>query len=174
MVRRSLIATMTVVIVLLGATASVSAGGAAERRVTMIDACDGPSFNEAIGAPVCDRAGGLAFDKFIGQLVRFGKAPAWRFAPDTFGLAAGGSIEAYNAGGEAHTFTEVAAFGGGCVNELNQVLGLTPVPECLNPAVFGSTLVLPGGELDVDDLSAGTHLFECLIHPWMRSTVSVG
>jgi hypothetical protein len=172
MVRRSL-TSLAAVFVLLGATASVAAGAAGERRVTISDACDGPSFNAAIGAPVCDRAGGVTFDEFISQLVEFGEAPAWRFSPESLTLGADGSIEAYNVGGEAHTFTEVAAFGGGCVPELNEVLGLTPVPECADPALFGSTLVLPGGELEVEDLSSGTHLFECLIHPWMRSTVTV-
>jgi hypothetical protein len=172
MVRRSLLAPLAAML-LLGATTSLAAAAAPERRVTIGDACDGPSFNAAIGAPVCDRAGGLTFDKFIGQLVQFGMAPAWRFSQRSFVLGAGGTIEAYNVGGEAHTFTEVAAFGGGCVAELNAVLGLTPVPECGDPSLFGSTLILPGGELEVEDLSAGTHLFECLIHPWMRSTVVV-
>jgi hypothetical protein len=64
-------------------------------------------------------------------------------------------------------------FGGGCVPDLNAVLGLTPVPECADPALFGSTLVLPGEELEVESLPSGTHPFECLIHPWMRSTVIV-
>ena len=172
MFRRSVLASLAA-IALLGATASLAGAAAPERRVTMIDACDGPSFNAAIGAPVCDRAGGLPFDKFIGQLATFGMAPAWRFAQQSFALAEGGTIEAYNVGGEAHTFTEVAAFGGGCIPDLNALLGLTPVPECADPSLFGSTLVLPGGELEVEDLSSGTHLFECLIHPWMRSTVVV-
>jgi plastocyanin len=174
MIRRSRIAPFAVAFVLLGATASVAAGSAGERRVTMLDACNGPSFNAAIGAPVCDRPGGLSFDKFIDQLIESGRAPAWRFAPGSFSLGAGGTVEAYNAGAEAHTFTEVVAFGGGCVPELNGVLGLTPVPECQVPGLFGSTLVTPGNELEVEDLSPGVHLFECLIHPWMRSTVTVG
>jgi plastocyanin len=173
MVRRSLVAPLAAAIMLLGATASVAVAAGDERRVTILDACDGPTFNAAIGAPVCDRASGVTFDRFIDQLVTFGEAPAWRFAPESFALETGGTIEAYNVGGEAHTFTEVAAFGGGCVPDLNAVLGLTPVPECADPALFGSTLVLPGEELEVEGLPSGTHLFECLIHPWMRSTVTV-
>src|SRR5262245_11599899 len=39
-----------------------------------------------------------------------------------------GTIEAYNKGGETHSFTEVAQLGGGCVQVLNSILGLTPVP----------------------------------------------
>ena len=103
-----------------------------------------------------------------------GRAPAWRFAPENLTLAAGGSIDAYNRGGEFHTFTDVAAFGGGCVEPLNQILGLTAIPECANAgALFASTGIAPGGELEGTPLSSGTHLFECLIHPWMRSTVVV-
>jgi hypothetical protein len=28
-----------------------------------------------------------------------------------------------------------------------------------------------GTNLDVTGLSAATHLFECLIHPWMQATI---
>ena len=41
----------------------------------------------------------------------------------------GGSVEARNVGGEVHTFSEVASFGGGCIDALNDLLGLTPVPS---------------------------------------------
>jgi hypothetical protein len=33
--------------------------------------------------------------------------------------------------------------------------------------------ILPGGTMDVPVGSAGTGLFQCMIHPWMRSTVDV-
>jgi hypothetical protein len=155
------------------AMTSVSYGVAAHARVTVLDACDGPSFNEVIGPGACERGGGVKFDDFIGQLISMGEAPAWRFAPETLTLADGGSIDAYNRGGEFHTFTEVAAFGGGCVPELNEVLGLTPVPECGVPGIFGTTGVAPGEELEGEPLASGTHLFMCLIHPWMKTEVTV-
>ena len=28
-----------------------------------------------------------------------------------------------------------------------------------------------GGTLTLDNLSVGTHKFECFIHPWMRTTI---
>jgi len=170
--RRSILATAASIVAVLVLAAPVVAGSD-HRRVEMLDACDGPSFDAVIGDGACVRNGGVTFDTFIGQLMNMGQAPAWRFAPTRLSLAAGGSIDAYNRGGEAHTFTEVAAFGGGCIDELNGVLGLTPVPECENPAIFGSTLAFPGDELEVEDLAAGRHLFQCLIHPWMRTTVDV-
>ena len=87
-------------------------------------------------------------------------------------LAAGGSVTAINRGGEFHTFTQVAAFGGGCVPPINDALGLTAVPECADPSLFGTTGVIPGGCLEVGPIASGAHRFQCLIHPWQRATVT--
>ena len=46
----------------------------AHRRVTAHDACDGPSFNLAIGPVVCERNGAVTFDALIGQLGDGGSA----------------------------------------------------------------------------------------------------
>jgi plastocyanin len=155
--------------------ASTATAASSHRQVQVLDDCDSATFNAALNDPnACVKSDGTTFDEFIGQLVTMGQAPAWRFAPAKLSLAAGGSIDAYNRGGEFHTFTEVAAFGGGCVQPLNQILGLTPVPECANAGVlFATTGIAPGGELETGPLASGTHRFECLIHPWMRSTVVV-
>lgn len=171
--RGQLFGSLASALVLILAMASVTYGAAAHGRVTALDACDGPSFNLVIGPGTCERSGGVKFDDFIGQLIAMGEAPAWRFAPEAFTLADGGSIDAYNRGGEFHTLTEVAAFGGGCVPELNAVLGLSPVPECGVPGIFGATGIAPGDELEGQPLSSGSHLFMCLIHPWMRTEVTV-
>ena len=85
-----------------------------------------------------------------------------------------GAAEARRRRHEFHTFTEVAAFGGGCVPELNALLGLTPVPECAIPGIFFTTGAPPGAVVTTGALAAGTHRFMCLIHPWMRSTAEVG
>jgi plastocyanin len=161
--------------VVLALSAVSSASAASHRQVQVLDDCDAATFNAALGDPnACVKAGGTTFQEFISQLVAMGRAPAWRFAPESLTLAAGGSIDAYNRGGEFHTFTEVAAFGGGCIAPLNQILGLTAVPECANAGtLFATTGIAPGGELEGAPLSSGTHLFQCLIHPWMRSTVVV-
>jgi plastocyanin len=155
--------------------ASTTTAVSSHRQVQVLDDCDAATFDAALNDPnACVKSDGTTFDEFIGQLVTMGRAPAWRFAPTKLSLAAGGSIDAYNRGGEFHTFTEVVAFGGGCVQPLNQILGLTPVPECANAGVlFATTGIAPGGELETGPLSSGTHRFECLIHPWMRSTVVV-
>jgi len=155
--------------------ASTAGAASSHRQVQVLDDCDSATFDAALNDPnACVKSGGTTFDEFIGQLVTMGRAPAWRFAPAQMKLATGGSIDAYNRGGEFHTFTEVANFGGGCVDILNQILGLTAVPECANAgALFATTGIAPGGELEGAPLSSGTHRFECLIHPWMRTTVAV-
>jgi hypothetical protein len=72
-------------------------------------------------------------------------------------------------------FTEVANFGGGCIEALNDLLGLTPVPECAGfpGGIFAATRIPAGGTLTVTP-APGIHRFECLIHLWMRMTVTVG
>ena len=169
--RLALTAGLAGVVVALGAT-TLAWAGAGHRQVQILDACDGPSFDAAIGPGTCVRQGGVTFEMFIDQLASTGEAPAWRFAPEQLTLDAGSAITGWNRGGEFHTLTEVAAFGGGCVEELNALLGLTPVPECAIPGIFGTTGVAPGGDVTTGALGPGTHRFMCLIHPWMRSTAT--
>lgn len=66
--------------------------------------------------------------------------------------------------------TRVAAFGGGIVPLLNELSGnLTVAPECtqLDPDDF----VEPGGTYTAPIDASGTLLFQCCIHPWMRTVV---
>ena len=172
--RRTRFAVLTAAAGALAAlTASMALAAPSSGNVVMLDACDPATFNVAIGDGACERpGGGVSFDTFVGQLLKHGTAPAWRFAgPVT--VAAGGTLTATNKGGEFHTFTEVAAFGGGCVDELNDLLGLTPVPECAQaPGIFFSTGAGRGGSTTTGPLAAGTHRFLCLIHPWMTATVT--
>jgi len=159
----------------VAATSGTASSSPTARHLNMLDDCDAVSFNAVIGPGTCTRADpGTSFQDFIGQLLATGQAPAWRFSPTSLQLSAGASIVAFNKGGEDHTFTEVANFGGGCVQVLDNLLGLSPVPECGNPALFPGTLVEQGDSLQPAPLAPGVHLFECLIHPWMRATVTVG
>jgi plastocyanin len=160
--------------------ATIAWGGANSRQVQMLDNCDGPSFNAALQDPeACVRNGGLSFDKFVARLIEKGSVESWRFSPEQLSMDAGGTITSVNRGGEPHTFSEVAQFGGGCIEDVNELVGLTPVPECANfpgppgGPFFGATLVLPGDSLTTAPLAAGTHRFLCLIHPWMRTTATV-
>ena len=160
------------------------AGASGVRRVDVEDRCDPETFNAAIGEGTCVVDLGVTFDEFLEELnpVDFGH-DKWRFNFGRGRVDSGETLQAVNRGGEFHTFTEVAEYGGGCVPELNGPLGLTPVAECADltevaPTVFVPTAFLTsgidaGGTLNVDDLDRGTHKFQCLIHPWMRQDVTV-
>jgi hypothetical protein len=171
------LATMAGLVALLVLVPAVGASAASTtRQVQVLDDCDPATFNAAIGPGTCIKDGGTTFQEFIGQLLAQGRAPAWRFAPGQLKLDPGGTLAAQNRGGEDHTFTEVANFGGGCIQALNDLLRLTPVPECAGfpGGAFAATLVPPGGTVTTAPLPPGIHRFECLIHPWMRTTATVG
>jgi len=167
----ALTAAFGVAVALVAAT--LAAAGPSSGQVVMLDACDPASFNAALGEGACERpGGGVTIDRLVEQLLKHGTAPSWRFSgPVT--VAVGGTLTAVNKGGEFHTFTEVAAFGGGCVDELNDLLGLLPVPECAQaPGIFFDTGAGRGGSTTTGPLAAGAHRFLCLIHPWMKMTVT--
>jgi plastocyanin len=152
-------------------TANDSGGQAVQGRqdvqVTMQDACDPATFNAAIGPGTCLRSGGVSFDEFVAQLTKHGAIGAWHFAPPNANVRVGQTFLATNNGGEVHTFTQVADFGGGIVPFLNQLTGeATVAPECnaLEPDDF----VAPGGTYKEDVEHTGTLKFQCCIHPWMR------
>lgn len=141
------------------------------RRIEMLDACDPASFDAVLGAGSCTRSGGLSFDKFIAALTARGEVDSWRFAPGKVEARVGQTLLAINRGGEAHTFTEVAEFGGGIVPVLNELTGNTTVaPEC--EALGPSDFIPPGGITSDEVEEAGTERYMCCIHPWMRTTVT--
>jgi len=154
------------------ASSQAGTNGARDRLVNMMDACDSATFAVGTGDPAgCTRKHGVRFDQFIAELQRTGVAGAWHNAPPEMTARVGETLVAVNRGGEIHTFTKVAHFGGGIVPALNQLSGNpVPAPECLNlaPSEF-----IPPGAADRDDtISApGTTLYECCIHPWMRTVV---
>ncbi|HKR61810.1 MAG TPA: hypothetical protein VJS64_19140, partial [Pyrinomonadaceae bacterium] len=117
------------------------------------------------------------FDEFIGELEDTQDAHAWKNQPKQATLTVGRPTLIENRGGETHTFTQVAAFGGGFVNELNGISGNpVPAPECLN---FGSIVFIPAGGTEegptagASGMQPGTHRFQCCIHPWMRTVIEV-
>jgi plastocyanin len=138
----------------------------------MLDRCEPMSFNAAVGPGTCIGDGKVTFGEFIAELEKKQTHHQWRFQPTQVSLKADRPITVANVGGETHTFTPVAEFGGGFLPDLNQLSGNpVPAPECLD---FGSIAFLPAGSVTpLAGLSQGTHLFECCIHPWMRATVEV-
>ena len=93
---------------------------------------------------------------------------AWRNDPPYLKVKAGSSIRVVNAGGRAHTFTEVKAFGGGKIPNPALNEGLATAPECP-----GSVDIAPGGKTKLSGLAVGSHRFMCCIHPWMRALITV-
>ena len=133
----------------------------------MMDACDPATFNAVVGPGTCSRSGGMTFQLFIAALTRLGFVGAWHFSPNTTNVRVGQTFVAVNRGGEVHTFTEVEQFGGGIVDNLNQLAHVPQVaPECasLDPDDF----VAPGAEYSETIDHSGTVKFQCCIHPWMR------
>jgi plastocyanin len=171
--------TVVVMAVMLGWTAA--AVGSDDAQVNIKDDCDPATF------PVpCSGNGKTTFPDFVAQLQANGfqanrSAKGWKFAPGQMELDAGQSFTVVNKGGELHTFTSVQNFGLGCVAAVNGLLagtnGQNPlppvVPECQTPGILASTGVPAGGSVTIPGLSPGVHRFECLIHPWMQTTVVV-
>jgi plastocyanin len=144
--------------------------------IRMKDDCEPVSFNLAVPAdpPTCVGDGGTTFGDFIGQLVDHKFAGAWRFSPDHVKVDAGSSLRLVNQGGETHTLTPVTQFGGGgIVPPLNEILFGTPTPPTFFFPPFN--FVPAGGTTTIGSslLTPGTHLFICVIHPWMEETVVV-
>jgi plastocyanin len=152
-----------------GASASRSAAVDNDRAISALDACDGPSFTAA--QIDCSRQAGVKLDQFIAELTARGSVGAWHFAASNINAFAGQTLDVTNRGGETHTFTEVAHFGGGIVPLLNQLSGnLTPAPECLDLA--GNDFIPSGATHHATIDGEGTELYQCCIHPWMRVVVN--
>ena len=146
-------------------------------QVVALDECDPVTFNAALGPDFC-RNVALGADTKLSDL--FAKAaagtpdPGWDFEPDTLNIKQGTILNVFDQGGEPHTFTEVAQFGGGFIEDLNG--GEAMAPECsggFKNLAVAKTRILQGSQLQVTGLSKGEHLFECCIHPWMRVKVEV-
>ena len=150
-------------------------------QIVALDECDPTTFNAVLGPDFCKNVA-LAFvapfaTKFA-QLFAEAAAgtpdPAWDFEPDKVTIRKGTPLVVVNQGGEPHTFTPVARFGGGFITALNG--GQATVPECaggFKDVAVARTRILQGSQLQVTGLSKGEHHFECCIHPWMRVTVEV-
>jgi hypothetical protein len=166
--RRPALAVATLLLLVLFAVPASARAGEV-RKVFAMDRCDPDSFNAAIGPGTCVRNGGVSFAEFLRRVnPRDGGHNAWRFSRHDVDLKPGQDLSVTNTGGETHTFTEVVNFGGGIVPALNAALPPgTPAAQPIGDLRF----IPPGGNVQLDGLSAGQHRFECLIHPWMRLVV---
>jgi hypothetical protein len=182
------LATATVGIALVAMPATTLASGP---DLEVQDRCDPATFNAApIPQPACEHlagdSGGLVtWAEFLARLEEKQAVGGWRFKGDKVTVKDGSLDIAMTRGGEAHTVTEVDDFGHGCVPELNALAfpGENPFDfpaACGDPLTFapgfavpGGNLIVPGTSFSYRDLSKRTHRFQCMIHPWMRTTVTV-
>jgi hypothetical protein len=166
-------------------------GGGGGSQFRLKDECDPATFNAALGAGACangeNEAGDarVTFAQFNDELARTGSVHDWRYdARGNDRITAGQRFTLVNRGGETHTFTRVAHFGGGFVAGLNTASGNpTPAPECatmnadgtLTPvAANANNLRLAGGAQTPAPTITQTGNYQCCIHPWMRVTITVG
>jgi hypothetical protein len=148
-----------------------------DKKIRLLDDCEPVSFNAVLGDGACIGNGHTTFAEFIEELEETQDAHKWRNQPSNMQVNVGRPTLIENRGGEVHTFTAVAEFGGGFVNELNGISGNpVPAPECLN---FGGIVFIPAGATEEgptagsSDLPVGAHKFQCCIHPWMRTIIEV-
>jgi len=189
------------------ASAALNAGaksgsGPQTKTIRIWDACDPESFDAAVKPGTCipGHHGQTKFEDFLGELDLDQIAGGWRFNPllnTTDGafklvqlqLEPGDHISLQNVGGETHTFTKVAEYGGGFFDPLNGRTGNpTPAPECARVLADGS--LAPQPESDTNQfveaatteagplagtpvLPLGVTHWQCCIHPWMRINVAV-
>jgi hypothetical protein len=148
-----------------------------DKKIRMYDDCEPTSFNAVLGDGTCIGNGHTTFDEFIAELTETQDAHKWRNQPSQMHLNIGRPTIIENRGGEVHTFTPVAQFGGGFIPDLNGISGNpVPAPECLNvPAL----VFIPAGATEEgptagsSELPVGTTRFQCCIHPWMRTVIEV-
>ncbi len=168
-------------------TGPATAGGV--ERVDVRDDCDAASFNAVLGAGACDPrfGGGTTFGELGAALagekgqraMRDGRLLGWRNNPVETELDRDESLHAVSRGGERHSFSRVNAFGGGCVDDLNRALGLPLVGalgnSCLTVSPEHVHAMPPGSTVRISraELTPGENLYQCLIHPWMHTTVHV-
>ena len=148
-----------------------------DKKFRLLDDCEPTTFNAVLGDGACIGNGHTTFAEFIEELEETQDVHKWRNQPSQAHLNVGRPTLIENRGGEVHTFTRVANFGGGFIPDLNGISGNpVPAPECLN---FGAIVFIPAGASEdgptagSSDMPVGISRFQCCIHPWMRTVVEV-
>ena len=157
-------------------------------NIRLRDDCDPATFNldppNGAGPGVCDEdfGGGTTFGEFLAEHAETGGVDKWRFNNDRAESDRGRPITVTNRGGETHTFTRVAQFGGGFIPPLNNLPDgstLPLAPECAvapgvpQPPSPGNLFVPAGGVATAGALKRGERAkFQCCIHPWMKAEIT--
>ena len=178
---------------LSAAAALASSAGTATAKdfldVRARDQCDPATFNAGRATPLCNpaRGGSVTLAEFQAALPNGGH-DAWKFNPGPSGahLDFGGVVQVTSDAGETHTFTRVKTFGGGIVPALNAAVGnAATVDECAAMVAGGPLHATPTGIVVTSpstqvfqagnsmQFQRGINLYQCCIHPWMRTIITV-
>jgi plastocyanin len=128
-------------------------------EIVALDECDPVTFNAVLGPDFCHN---VALGAATTLTDLFAKAaagtpdPGWDFEPDEVNVKKGATLTVVDQGGEPHTFTEVAHFGGGFIPDLNA--GEETIPECsggFSNLAVARTRILQGSQLHITGLAKG-------------------
>ena len=164
---RDPVATQPAAVGEISASFGVENGGPG-RRIFLRDQCD-PTDPAWVGGCRLPK-GNVTVAEFQAAFAEHGGHPLWRFSPIATTVESGETLQIVNVGGRVHTFTRVAAFGGGVVPGLNKP-GQQTVPECRIPPPL--VRVLPQATSSITFTGSGEQLFMCCFHPWMQSVIQV-
>lgn len=167
--RSGLACIATLALSMLAVSHSFADGG---REIRIQDKCDPITFNAVLGAGACIGDGNVTIAQLVATLnPTDGGHDAWRFSREELAISVGEVVHITNAGGETHTFNEVRNFGTGIAGPPLD-LALPPGTPAATP-IGPPNFVSPGQRFDIRNLSTGSHQFQCLIHPWMRTVITV-
>ena len=171
----------------LASTAGASQGGGVV--IQSRDACDPATFPPGFCVRTDNSGGLVTIGELLASLQQKGSHPAWGFTKDKLTVKRGTPVVAeFGRGGEVHSFTDVTTtgFGPGCIDVINRAEFGDPAtaPACGPDPIAGLGVILgtpdkpesglfPGVPKTIDTSRPGTRLFQCMLHPWMRTTLTV-
>ena len=180
MLSKRLYACLAVATIALVSMAKVAADDSLNIRLR--DDCDPATFNAAVGPGTCVGGGDTTFADFLAEHAETGRVEKWRFNNDRAETDRGRPITLTNRGGETHTFTRVAEFGGGFIPPLNVLPDgseLPLAPECAaapgipQPPGPDNLFVDAGATVTGPAINTRrTVKFQCCIHPWMKAEIT--
>src|SRR6266571_3526690 len=139
---------------------SVEAHSPRVAQIVALDECDPATFNTALGPDFCKNVSLGAFttlSDLFSQAATGHPDPKWDFEPDVLKIKEGTVVRVVDQGGEPHTFTEVAHFGGGFIAGLNAPHE-EMAPECaggFSNLAVARTRILQASDTQIPGLSKG-------------------
>jgi plastocyanin len=154
---------------------AASADSPQVKTMRLLDQCDKATWDVEFPGLCTASAGSVTLARFRADLAKGGNGNWWiNNRSET--IDSGDSLHVLNQGGIVHTFTEVQTYGKGLIDEWNQAVPNDgpAITIAGNPVGFAdfATAVNPGTSSDIVP-TKGVHKYQCIIHPWMRTVVTV-